>query len=63
MSSTELDPKETSASSERDGAGPNEIQRKEWKAAAEKYIKNCQKFDINVDPSIVIALQTGCVGS
>lgn len=30
-----------------------------WEKAAEKYIKNCHKFEIKIDPSVVIALQTG----
>ena len=33
--------------------------KRSWEKAAEKYIKNCHKFEIKIDPSIVIALQTG----
>jgi hypothetical protein len=33
--------------------------KKIWEKAAEKYIKNCHKFEISIDPSVVIALQTG----
>jgi hypothetical protein len=28
-------------------------------AAAEKYVSNCKKFEVKVDPSVVIALRTG----
>lgn len=28
-------------------------------AAAETYVKNCKKFEVTVDPSVVIALRTG----
>lgn len=32
-----------------------------WEKAADKYIKNCHKFEIKIDSSIVIALQTGYI--
>lgn len=28
-------------------------------AAADNYVKNCKKFEVTVDPSVVIALRTG----
>lgn len=31
-----------------------------WEKTADKYIKNCHKFEIKIDSSVVIALQTGC---
>ena len=30
-----------------------------WEKAADRYIRNCHKFEIKIDSSIVIALQTG----
>ena len=31
-----------------------------WEKTADKYIKNCHKFETKIDSSVVIALQTGC---
>lgn len=38
---------------------PDEKTLAEYEAAAEKYVSNCKKFDVAVDPSVVIALRTG----
>jgi hypothetical protein len=35
--------------------------KRAWEKTADKYIKNCHKFEIKIDPSVVIALQTGYV--
>lgn len=40
---------------------PSVEMKKSWEKAADKYIKNCHKFEIKIDPSVVIALQTGYV--
>jgi hypothetical protein len=40
----------------------NELDEKHLQAcaaAAEKYVSNCKKFEVTVDPSVVIALRTG----
>jgi lipid II:glycine glycyltransferase (peptidoglycan interpeptide bridge formation enzyme) len=37
----------------------DEKQVQECIAAAEKYVSNCKKFEVAVDPSVVIALSTG----
>ena len=34
--------------------------KRAWEKTADKYIKNCHKFEIKIDSSVVIALQTGC---
>lgn len=33
--------------------------KRAWEKTADKYIRNCHKFEIKIDPSVVIALQTG----
>jgi hypothetical protein len=47
--------KDQARSSESDAG----VETLEWEASAEKYIKNCHKFEVKVDSSIVIALRTG----
>ena len=34
--------------------------KRAWEKTADKYIKNCHKFEITIDSSVLIALQTGC---
>ena len=43
-------------------ASPRPLDEKTLKdcaKAAETYVENCRKFDLTVDPSVVIALRTG----
>lgn len=37
----------------------DEATLQECNALAEKYVENCKRFEVTVDPSVVIALRTG----
>ena len=35
------------------------VEETDRNAATEKYMDNCRKFGVQIDPSVVISLQTG----
>ena len=49
----------TNSTASLDEASVDYTQRKQWEDNANAYIKNCKRFEIQIDPNVVAALLTG----